>query len=130
MDTPSSGKSADVGENERLYRAAREAEERARLQAVHVDMLFRQAPAIIAVLRGLEHVFELASRRYLEVVGRDEETLIGKAIRDALPELEGQGHYELCDRVYATGQPFVGSDLSNGSGYPLALKRALPGSMR
>ena len=36
----------------------------------------------------------------------------------------------LCDRVYATGQPFVGSDLSNGSGYPLALKRALPGSMR
>jgi len=100
-----------LGENERLYRAAREAEERARQQAARVDALFRQAPAIIAVFRGPEHVFELANRLYLDVVGREEQALIGKSIRDALPELEGQGYFELLDRVFATGQPYVGTEL-------------------
>ena len=31
-------------------------------------------------------------------------SLIGRAVRDALPELEGQGFFELLDGVYAGGE--------------------------
>ena len=68
--------------------------------------LFEQAPGIIAVLRGPEHVFELANNSYLQHVGHRQ--VIGKTIREALPELQGQGFYELLDQVYRTGEPFVG----------------------
>ncbi|WP_148044149.1 PAS domain-containing protein, partial [Massilia aurea] len=68
--------------------------------------LFEQAPGIIAVLRGPDHVFELTNRSYLQLVGH--RALVGKAVRDALPEVKGQGFFELLDHVYQTGQPFVG----------------------
>ena len=68
--------------------------------------LFEQAPGIIAVLRGPDHVFELTNRSYLQLVGH--RALVGKAVRDALPEVRGQGFFELLDHVYQTGQPFVG----------------------
>ncbi len=68
--------------------------------------LFEQAPGIIAVLRGPDHVFEITNRSYLQLVGH--RALVGKAARDALPEVQGQGFFELLDHVYQTGQPFVG----------------------
>ncbi len=77
--------------------------ERARLQEV-----FMQAPAAVCVLRGPQHVFELTNPRYLVLIGgRD---VIGKRVRDALPELEGQGFFELLDRVYTTGEPHIGTE--------------------
>jgi signal transduction histidine kinase len=42
------------------------------------------------------------------VGGRD---ILGKPIREALPELAGQGIFELLDQVYATGEPYVGDEL-------------------
>lgn len=68
--------------------------------------LFEEAPSIIAVLRGPDHVFELTNRSYLTLVGHRD--LIGKPVRDAMPEVEGQGYFELLDQVYTSGQPFVG----------------------
>ena len=68
--------------------------------------LFEQAPGIIAVLRGPDHVFELTNRSYLALIGH--RALVGKPAREALPEVEGQGFFELLDHVYQTGQPFVG----------------------
>ncbi|WP_071361933.1 hybrid sensor histidine kinase/response regulator [Massilia timonae] len=68
--------------------------------------LFEQAPGIIAVLRGPDHVFEITNRSYLQLVGH--RALVGKAVRDALPEVQGQGFFELLDHVYQSGQPFVG----------------------
>lgn len=67
--------------------------------------LFRQAPAAIAVLRGPHHVFEIANDAYLSLIGRRE--LLGRPVRDVLPELEGQGFLELLDRVYRSGEPHV-----------------------
>lgn len=82
--------------------------------------LFSQAPGFMAVLRGPDHVFELANAQYLNLVGgRD---LIGKTVREALPEVEGQGFYELLDQVYRSGEPFVGREL------PVMLKPASGGA--
>ncbi|HEX5934408.1 MAG TPA: response regulator, partial [Pseudorhizobium sp.] len=41
---------------------------------------------------------------YREMVGREE--LIGKPVREALPDVAGQGFYELLDDVYTTGEPY------------------------
>jgi len=68
--------------------------------------LFEQAPGILAVLRGPDHVFEITNASYLQLIGRRE--LIGKSAREALPEVAGQGFFELLDQVYQSGQPFVG----------------------
>ncbi|WP_322403074.1 hybrid sensor histidine kinase/response regulator [Massilia luteola] len=71
--------------------------------------LFAQAPGIMAVLRGPEHVFELTNQSYMQLVGH--RPVVGKAAREALPEIVGQGFLELLDRVYTTGEPFVGHAL-------------------
>jgi signal transduction histidine kinase len=61
------------------------------------------------VFRGPEHVYELANPLYQQLLGN--RPLLGKPIREALPELEGQGFYELLDRVYLTGEAFVGTEV-------------------
>ncbi|HVZ32322.1 MAG TPA: ATP-binding protein, partial [Polyangiaceae bacterium] len=68
--------------------------------------VFEHAPVGVAVLRGPDLVYDFANARYLDLVGG--RPLLGKTIREALPELRGQGIYELLDGVYASGKPHVG----------------------
>ena len=75
-------------------------------QAVRLASVFAHAPVGIATLKGAAHVFEFANRRYLDLIG--ERPVEGRPIREALPELEGQGIFELLDGVYQSGEPFVG----------------------
>ena len=77
---------------------------RARLEAV-----FREAPALIALLSGPDHVFELVNPAYQQAVG--DRPLLGLPVRRAMPEIEGQGFFELLDNVYATGQPHVANEV-------------------
>jgi signal transduction histidine kinase/CheY-like chemotaxis protein len=83
--------------------------------------LFEQAPGIVAVLRGPEHVFEITNKSYMDLIGRTD--LVGKTAREALPEVEGQGFFELLDQVYTSGMPFVGHavplDVEREQGAPL-----------
>lgn len=78
--------------------------ERAKLQR-----LFTQAPAAICILEGPEHHFAFANPLYRQIVGQPD--LIGRPIREVLPDLEGQGLFELLDRIYATGEPFVDTEI-------------------
>jgi PAS domain S-box-containing protein len=71
--------------------------------------LFEQAPSFMAVLRGPEHVFELANAPFVRLIGQRD--VVGKTVRDALPEVAGQGLFELLDTVYRTGEPFVGRQM-------------------
>jgi PAS domain S-box-containing protein len=72
--------------------------------------IFAAVPAFVAFLRGPEHVFDIVNPSYYQLVGHRE--LVGKPIREALPEIEGQGYFELLDRVFSTGEPFIGHDMS------------------
>jgi PAS domain S-box-containing protein len=72
--------------------------------------LFEQAPGFICTLRGPEHVFEFANQAYRRLVG--DRPLLGLSVRAAIPEIEGQGFFERLDHVYATGERFVGDQLS------------------
>jgi signal transduction histidine kinase/CheY-like chemotaxis protein len=71
--------------------------------------LFEQAPGFMAILRGPEHVFEFANSAYLHLVGARD--LLGLPIRDALPDIAGQGFYELLDTVFRTGQTYSAHDV-------------------
>lgn len=68
--------------------------------------LFEQAPGFMCVLRGPHHVFELTNGAYLKLVGQRD--LIGRPVREAFPEVEGQDFFEMLDGVFATGDPVEG----------------------
>ena len=70
----------------------------------YLHALFEQAPGFMAVFHGPDHVFRIINGAYRDLVARDD--LIGRTIREGLPELAGQGFFELLDRVYATGIPY------------------------
>ncbi|WP_052954743.1 PAS domain-containing sensor histidine kinase [Microvirga vignae] len=72
----------------------------------HLQELFEQAPGFIAAVSGPDHVFTMANAAYRHVVGRGD--LIGKPVREALPEVVEQGFIRLLDRVYRSGEPFIG----------------------
>lgn len=95
------------------------AERRLRVSEARLTDLFRQAPAFICVLRGPGHVFEMANDAYCQLVGFRE--IIARPVREAVPEADGQGYFEILDRVLATGEAFVGTEL------PITLRRT-PGA--
>ncbi|HEX8063596.1 MAG TPA: PAS domain-containing protein [Allosphingosinicella sp.] len=85
--------------------------ERDRLnETERLRQLFDNAPGFMAVVRGPDHVFEMANASYQRLVGRRD--LIGKPVREAVPEVEGQGLFELLDKVYRSGQPFSGRSVA------------------
>lgn len=68
--------------------------------------LFEQSPSFVAALEGPEHRFYLANPAYRRLIG--DRDVVGLTVREALPELAGQGFYELLDEVYRTGEPYSG----------------------
>lgn len=68
--------------------------------------LFEQAPAFFTVLGGPDHVIEMANEPYLRLLGKRE--ILGKTVYEAVPEAAGQGFIDLLDKVYQSGEPFVG----------------------
>jgi signal transduction histidine kinase len=78
--------------------------------------LFQQAPAFFALLGGPDHMFEIVNPPYQELIGQ--RPVLGKSVREAIPEAEGQGFIALLDQVYRTGTPFI------GRGTPIQLARS------
>ena len=93
---------AAEAERERLVAELRSANER-------MEDVFRQAPAFMCVFSGPDLVFEMENERYLQLVGG--RSAIGLPLRQALPELTGQGFIELLEGVYRSGEPVAGSDV-------------------
>src|SRR5215211_484213 len=78
----------------------------ARIQLARV---IAQFPGAVAVFSGRQHIFRAASAAYRAFIGgRD---VIGLPIREALPELDGQGFFELLDRVFTKGESVSVSDV-------------------
>ncbi|HXC54879.1 MAG TPA: PAS domain-containing protein [Rhizomicrobium sp.] len=98
-DTLAAERQAVIAANERLV-----------AESGFLRELFQQAPSFVAVVRGPEHVFELTNAAYVKLIGHRD--VVGKTVRAALPELEGQGFYELLDQVYRSGEPFVGRQIA------------------
>ena len=71
--------------------------------------MFAQAPSFMAMLTGPEHVFDFVNPAYMQLVGHRD--VLGKSVREAIPDIEGQGFFELLDTVYRTGEAFFGNSM-------------------
>jgi signal transduction histidine kinase len=86
--------------------------------------LFEQAPAFFAVLEGPDHIFKMINPPYQALIGP--RSVLGKSVREAVPEAEKQGFIALLDRVYQKGEPYVGRStpiqLVRGPSEPLEMR--------
>lgn len=67
------------------------------------------APVAISVMRGPDHRVEIVNQFARQLLGGRE--LEGRTVRSVLPELEGQGLFEILDGVYNSAEPFHGSEV-------------------
>ena len=96
--------------NASLYRSMREAQAVARSERERLRDLFMQAPAPILTMSGHDLIITLANEGYVRLLRKGTD-IIGKSLREVLPELEGQGFFELLDNVYRTGVPYIGNEM-------------------
>ncbi len=78
-------------------------------QAAMFENMLMTLPAFVCTLKGPDHVFDLVNPNYQKLIGKRQ--VQGKRLLDALPELTGQGFDTLLDKVFTTGEPFVGIDI-------------------
>ena len=73
--------------------------------------LFLQAPVPIIMMHGPEHRITFINPSYVRLIRRNSPAdVLGLPIHQAIPEFDGQGYFELLDRVYRTGLPFIGKE--------------------
>jgi signal transduction histidine kinase len=101
---------------ETLQAALLAAAQRQVQQREDLYQVFAQTSAAIVLLRGPEHRIDYFNAAYQELFpGRN---MQGRRIVETQPESEAQGFVALLDRVYQTGESYVGNEL------PLAVAAA------
>jgi len=71
--------------------------------------LYLNAPFCMGILKGTNHVYEMANNSYLELINK--RNIIGKSVKELLPESEDQGLNEILDKVYKTGSAFSAKEM-------------------
>ena len=99
----------DITEQAAARKIIEDNEKRSEKERKLLHDFFTQAPAVLAILKEPEHVFEFANPAYMEFVGN--RNIVGKKLLEALPEIKGQGFIELLDNVYKTGEPYTGKEM-------------------
>ncbi len=102
----------------KIKRALKEAEDKKeikRLQkAFEIERqqfydLFSKGPSSMGILGGPDHKFEMANPLYFQLIGKKD--IIGKSVKEVLPEVEAQGFIEILDSVYQTGKAFSANEM-------------------
>ncbi len=83
--------------------------EQLRAQQGLLSQILGQVPAAIATLAGPAHRYTFFNDQYQGLVaGR---AALGRTVAEVVPDVVAQGFGSLLDQVYATGQPFVGTEM-------------------
>lgn len=103
------GTATDINEQKKIeenLRATQGLETAIRLkaeaQSEWLNNMVMQAPFIVCILRGADHVHELINPSYQQLFG--DRQLTGRKVVDALPALEGQLFLNILNKVYSTGE--------------------------
>ncbi|HEX6323319.1 MAG TPA: PAS domain S-box protein [Vicinamibacterales bacterium] len=105
-------------------RQAESAREQADHDRARLHRILREAPAMICVTTGPDHLIEMLNRRFEDNLGS--RYVIGLPIREAFQEASvGDLFFDLMDEVYATGEPYFGYQArsmrdDDGDGFPEA----------
>lgn len=92
------GISVDITERKNSEQKLKESEQRFR-------MLIEEAPIATCLFTGPELKIEIANEKVLSIWGKGD-SVLGKPLAVALPELEGQPFLDILQEVYATGMPY------------------------
>jgi PAS domain S-box-containing protein len=71
--------------------------------------LYWQAPSCMVILKGPDHVYEMANNSYLQLINK--KNIIGKSFKKIRPETAEQGIIEILDQVYRTGKTFSANEM-------------------
>lgn len=71
--------------------------------------MLMQAPAIVAIMRGEDFVYEMANSQYLKLFGINE-LIEGKTLKEVLPDLDKEV-IDILEDVYHNGKRFIGNEL-------------------
>lgn len=80
-----------------------------------VDIL-EQSPALIALLTGRQGTVRFCNARLKQLWGSH--NVIGLPMREAWPQLEGQGYFEAIEQVFNSGQPIYGDEHPSFTHHP------------
>jgi PAS domain S-box-containing protein len=80
------------------------AAQRREQELVRQREIFAQAPGFAIVMSGSEHRVDFVNDGHQALFGSAD--WVGKPIREAFPDVRGQGFFELLNDVYASGQPY------------------------
>lgn len=107
--------SAQWDENDKLiYCTAKDVSQKKKLEmAFLVERqlfldIYDQAPSCMGILKGPNHIFELANPLYLKLINK--QNIIGKTVMEVLPELKFQGVFKVLDAVYTSGHPYAANE--------------------
>ena len=89
---------------------AEQQREELRTQQALLGQILGQVPAVIATFRGPEHRLSFFNAAYQQITGG--RVALGKSVAEALPETVEQGFVALLDQVYASGQPYHGTEIA------------------
>ncbi|MET4105981.1 PAS domain-containing protein [Hymenobacter sp. UYP22] len=96
--------------NQKLETRVRERTQQLAEQQHLLRQILRHVPAAIATLGGPEHRYTFFNEPYHHLsTGR---AALGETVAEVFPEVVEQGFTDLLDQVYATGEPFIGTDAS------------------
>jgi len=95
----------------------------------HVRTIIEQAPVGIAVLKGPDHIIEMANPAILKIWGREGIEVIGQPHKTARPELKGQPVNIWLDHVYSSGQPKINKEFQVNLRHQKGLREAIVNSV-
>ncbi len=101
--------------NQLMYCIVKDASEKKRLEKAfeiereRFEELVSEAPSCMGALKGRDHVFVSANHHYLQLIGK--QNIIGKTVKEVLPEMAEQGFLDLLNKVYDTGETFTGNEM-------------------
>jgi signal transduction histidine kinase/CheY-like chemotaxis protein len=105
----------DRNQRGRHERNLQQMAESARIELEHerrqLQALFTEAPIAIVLLSGPSFIVEVASPLIWQIWAREAETVRGRPLFEAMPDIAGQGFEMLLDHVRTTGQPYIGTEL-------------------
>lgn len=87
----------------------KEAERKIKQNAELLQKLFLEVPALVGLVRAPDYQYVLANPLYRQLYGN--RPLVGQTIFDAHSPSEGKGFFSKIERVFETGEPYVGKEV-------------------
>lgn len=106
---------AYFGENDEPYRLAGvsrnitedvESQNKLRTSEEHLRTLILQAPVATAMFVGKDMIIDMPNEAMLKLWGKGN-SVVGKPLREALPELQSQSFLDILAEIYETGEPYA-----------------------